>query len=300
MVHPTARALAAAGVLLLAACGGDDDASGTRTARPTTSTSPATTTAPPGFETPPSLPTRRLEYQPGVYLQLVEPDACTGGPRPTMVSLGSRLAVEFAARGYLGVIVEARNPGYEPEFDARIVEAIGSVVHDMAIAVQWLRAHADEYCVEPDAIAATGYSFDALAALALAYSDGEGPVGEITIEEYGTTVTVEPVEQDPMPAELVPFSNDLDAVVSFAGFALADHLDSGEPPAILFHGRDDRTVPFTLAERTCAAAQAVGVTCELVPLDDGHALPMDLSELLDTAEQFLDREMLTPAGLIDG
>jgi predicted esterase len=299
MVRSTARALVAAGILLLTACGGDDEASGTRTTRPTTSTWPTTTTAPPAFEPLPSPRTRRLEYQPGVYLQLVEPDACADGPRPAMVTLGSRLAFEFAARGYLGVIVEARNPGYEQRFDARIVRAIGSVVHDMAIAVQWLRAHADEHCVEPDAIAATGYSFAALAALALAYSEGEEPGGEITIDEFGTTVAVEPVEHGLVPAELVPFSNDLDAVVSFAGFALAAHLDRGEPPVILFHGRDDQTVPFSLAEQTCAAAQAVGVTCELVPLDDGHALPMDLSDLLDKAEQFLDREMLTPAGLTD-
>jgi predicted esterase len=170
-------------------------------------------------------------------------------------------------------------------------------MHDMAIAVQWLRAHAGEYCVEPNAIAATGHSFGALTALALAYSEGEGPMESITIDELGTTIPVEPPELGSVPPELAAYSNDLDGVVSFSGFALAEHIDSGEPPAILFHGRNDTRVPFSLAEATCAAASAVDVTCELVAHDAGHSPAPDLEAALDQAVEFLDREMLIPAGL---
>jgi predicted esterase len=245
---------------------------------------------------PPELTRVRLEYQPGVYLTLVGADACGGEPRPAMLAIDQALADAFARRGYVGVYVEARNPGHSGQFDAETVRAVASVVHDLAIAVQWLRAHADEHCVEPDGIAATGHSFGALAALALAYSEGEGPVGTITIDEYGTTVTVEPSEFGPVPSELVPYSNDPDGVVAFSGFALPSHIDSGEPPAIIFHGRNDDIIPFSLAEETCAAAEAVGVTCELVAHNAGHSFPPDLAGALDRAVQFLDREFVSPEG----
>ncbi len=85
--------------------------------------------------------------------------------------------------------------------------------------------------------------------------------------------------------------------MSFSGFALPDLIEEGEPPAILFHGRNDSTVPFVLAEQTCAAATAVGVTCELVPHDAGHSRADDIDAAWDVIAEFLEREMLIPAGI---
>lgn len=232
-----------------------------------------------------------FEYLPGLDLRLIDRAGCLRGARPAMVSLGSLLMDEFARRGYLGVVVDVRIPPYEAVFDERIVRAVGSAVHDLAIAVQWIRAHAEALCVRPDAVAATGYSFGALVALALAYNEGEPPSDAITLDEYGATVTPQPADLGAPPDELVPYSNDLDGVVAFSGFALPDHIDTGEPPAILFHGLDDPLVPFSLAEKTCAAALSVGVACELVPHSGGHSAGADAAAI-DRAVSFLAREML--------
>lgn len=168
--------------------------------------------------------------------------------------------------------------------------------------VGWLNsapsaANAEQYCIGPDAIAAMGHSFWGISALALAYSEGELVEGElITLDEFGASAIVGPSPPGP-PPELAGFSNDINAAVSFSGFGLADRIDTGEPPAILFHGLNDRTVPFALAEKTCQGASAVGVTCELIPHDSGHGGADDIDSAWDTIAEFLEREMLGPAGI---
>jgi predicted esterase len=214
-----------------------------------------------------------------------------------MVTTSGGHAQEFAERGYVGVVVEARNPGNTSRLDAGTIRAVMSATNDLAIAVQWLRANADEHCIAPDAIAAMGYSFWGISALSLAYSEGELAEGDvIAIDELGGSATIGPAPPPP-PADLAGFSNHINAAVSFAGFALADTIEAGEPPAILFHGRDDRTVPFALAQQTCAAAASVGVVCELVPHDAGHGMADDIDAAWDTVIEFLRREMLDPAGI---
>jgi acetyl esterase/lipase len=159
------------------------------------------------------------------------------------------------------------------------------------VAVQWLRAHAEELCVDTERIAAVGYSFGAITSLSLAYSLGELAQGDdLTIDELDGSGTVGPGPPAP-PPELASFSNEIMAVVSFAGFAIADTIEPGEPPALLIHGRDDRTIPFALAEQTCAAATQVGITCELVAHDSGHGMADDVPGALTLADEFVRREM---------
>ena len=134
--------------------------------------------------------------------------------------------------------------------------------------------------------------------LALAYSEGElAEDSVITLDEFDASASVGSPPPLAVPLDLAGFSNDINAAVSFSGFALTDTIDAGEPPAILFHGRDDSTVPFALAEKTCDAAAAVGVTCELIPHDSGHGRADDIDAAWDTIAEFLAREMLAPAGI---
>lgn len=98
----------------------------------------------------------------------------------------------------------------------------------------------------------------------------------------------------PPPAWLEPYSPDIQAAVSFAGFALAHTIEAGEPPALLFHGINDTVIPHPLAQQTCAAATAVGITCELVTHTAGHAATDavgNFDDAINRTDAFLRREL---------
>lgn len=303
--------------LIAAACGDDDastaegttdaaattvsrvESTTTSTSSTTTATSTPPTTAPasprPTGEVNPYRDT--IEYQPGVHLWVDEPGPCGDTLRPAIVTPGLYITPELVDHGYVVVTVDVRRPGYTGQLDAGTLESFTYATVDQGIAVQWLRAHAEEYCVDPEAIAAAGYSYGGISSLSLAYTEGELTQGQqVEVDELGDPVTNQ-LPPPTAPPELADYSNDIAAAVSFAGFALADTIDAGEPPAILFHGRNDGTIPFALAEQTCAAAAAVGVTCELHPHDEGHGFAADETEALELMLAFLEREMLIPVGL---
>ncbi len=293
----------------LAACGDDGGAASSPTSSSSTLAAPtsgSTSTAPPFAGDMPTDPPRdplrgdpadghpllpdatTVEYQPGLYLYLAEPASCGGPGSPTVVTSNASLAEGLAARDLTVALVEVRTPGNSGlQLGPEIFEAFQYSVHDLGVAVRWLHANAPELCVDPQAIAAAGYSFSAISALSLAYTAGElGPGEEVAIGGIEGSATAD-ASFLPVPPELTEASADVDAVVSFSGFALAETIDPGEPPAVLFHGRDDATIPFALAEETCRQAVAVGVVCELVAHDSGHGMADDLDAALDRAVLFL-------------
>ena len=289
----------------------DDEQSATATttdttiaAATTTTPAPAPTQPDPAITTLPTTATTLdewdqyypIEYAPGFRLRIKEPTPCEATLRPAIVSVNTYTSGDFVGRGFVVVEIRADGPTLLT-FDAQFLQEIADVAARAGMAVQWLRANADTLCVAPEAIAVTGYSYGALAAFALAYSDTETEAGTlVVVDELGPpqvseTQTIEP------PPELAGFSNDPNAVVAHAGFALAETIEVGEPPSLLFNGTNDPLIPFTLAEQTCAAAQAVGIVCEIRAHDDGHHFAANDQEALDIATEFLEREMVTPADL---
>jgi dienelactone hydrolase len=259
------------------------------TDRPSEMPSPPTVIGPIGDQR------RDILYQSGVRLSLYEPsDVCSGDGRPTIVTGGpqSNVFVEwFQQRGYLVADVAWRSPGYTGGLSTGTLKAFVYAANDLSVGVQWLRAHAEELCVDTERIAAIGYSFGAITSLSLAYTIGELVRGDdLAIDELDGSGTLG-AQPPPPPAELASYSNEIAAVVSFAGFAVADTIEPGEPPALLIHGRDDNTIPFALAEQTCAAATQVGITCELIAHDSGHGMADDVAGALTLADEFLRREM---------
>ena len=232
-------------------------------------------------------------YQTGVRLSVFEPGECTGEPRPAVVFGGgvdSSLRDGLTSRGYVVVDVGWRNPGNTSSLDDSTARALGYAVFDLSVALQWLRAQADELCIDEHRMAVAGYSFGAIAALLVTYHDGDLAAGDtITIPGFEGSAQVSLPRIEP-PTELAGISDDPDAAISFAGFALADTIEAGEAPVLMIHGRNDGMVPFALAEQTCASAAAVGVTCELLVHDDGHALLSDTATL-DRIDEFLRQEL---------
>lgn len=234
-----------------------------------------------------------IQYQTGVRLSVFEPGECTGEPRPAVVMGGgvdSSLRDGLTSRGYVVVDVGWRTPGNSSSLDDSTVRALGYAVFDLRVALQWLRAQADELCIDEQRMAVAGYSFGAIAALLVTYHDGDLAAGDtITIPGFEGSAEVALPRIEP-PTELAGISDDPDAAISFAGFALADTIEAGEAPVLMIHGRNDGMVPFALAEQTCASAAAVGVTCELLVHDDGHGLPSDTATL-DRIDEFLRQEL---------
>lgn len=177
----------------------------------------------------------------------------------------------LAARGLVAITADYR---VESRQHAKPVQCLA----DAKSAIRWVRAHADKFGIDPDRIAAAGGSagghlagatgtikeFDETSedakvssvpnamilfnpALVLAPMDG------LKLEGFGTRVPAERLGTD--PEKLSP----------------AHHIAAGTPPTIIFHGRDDSTVPFVTAQAFADAMKKAGNRCELVGFDgQGH------------------------------
>jgi acetyl esterase/lipase len=181
-------------------------------------------------------------------------------------------ADEFARRGYVSISLQYRlRTGLSP-FDPIGIALAGFDAHvDAVAAVAWLRAHADEYRIDPDTIAAAGYSAGAVTALNLAY----------------------------LPGQRGPATSPVAAAVSIAGLTFGIP-EAGEPPALVLHGTADATVPFMQGETACLGARTAGVHCDLVPYRRaGHDIVTEYqSDIVRRTAAFLAEWMLVPRGVI--
>ena len=130
-------------------------------------------------------------------------------------------------------------------------------VADGKSAVRWMRANASELGIDPDRIAAGGGSAGGHVAATTGVIEG--------LEEEGEDAAVSSV-----PNALVLFNpaTDITGIQRWGDRALEgsplQHVDRGDPPTIIFHGKADTTVPFPTAEAFCKAMQEAGNRCELV------------------------------------
>lgn len=108
------------------------------------------------------------------------------------------MAQQLAARGYVAAAVEYRLSPEAP---------YPAAVHDLKVAVQWLRAHAADYNLDPDKIAALGCSAGAQLASLL-----------------GTTNGLRRFEEK---AALSDYPSDVQAVVNIDGIVSFVHSEAG-------------------------------------------------------------------------
>jgi predicted esterase len=205
-------------------------------------------------------------------LDLFQPQGDTRALRPAVIFLhggsfccGSRAlehtnARAFARRGYVAVAVSYRLRS------GNIGQAMLDAKHDAQAAVRWLRAHATEYRIDPDQIAAVGTSAGAITALNV----GNNP-------------------EDPGNSGNPGYPSDIGAAVSVSGFG--NYHSPGDAPAILFHGLRDDTISHDLAIATCENARAHGNVCELHSYDAGHNLGAHRAEIYRLTANFLYRHL---------
>ncbi len=160
----------------------------------------------------------------------------------------------LASRGMVAISAQYRTRG---SHGTSPVEC----VNDGKSAVRWVRQHASELGVDPDRIAAGGGSAGGHVAAATGVIDG--------LEQVGEDLSV-----SSRPDALVLFNpaTDISSSRRWGDRALEgsplQHVDSTDPPTIVFHGKADTTVPYETAEAFCMAMEKAGNRCELVGYED--------------------------------
>lgn len=169
-------------------------------------------------------------------------------------------------------------------------------IHDVKAAVRWLRAHAEEYGLDPQRFGAWGSSAGghlvALLGVSCGNVDLEGTVGEYLNESscvqavcdfFGPTDFSSLMAQRGVGATRRPMAEDLllgGAVEDLAQLAeLASpmaHVSVASPPFLIMHGSDDATVPVEQSVAFDAALRAVGVDSTLIIIEGaGHGFPRE-------------------------
>lgn len=160
--------------------------------------------------------------------------------------------IQYAARhGYVAVSVGYRLAPQDP-FPAQI--------EDVKCAVRWLRAHAEEFKLDPDRLGAIGFSAGAHLAMMLGVMDkGDGLEGEGGWADQPSKVQAVVAYFGPtnFDVELPPVSRGI--VKHFIGFERSERLDlykqaspisyvnKGDAPMLLYQGTEDVLVPYDQA-----------------------------------------------------
>jgi len=185
-----------------------------------------------------------------------------GDNRPAIVFFRPRQFEEhckyFSSRGMVAATVEYRVMG---RHGVTPFECIA----DAKSAIRWVRSHAEELGVDPNRIVASGGSAGGYLAAS---------VGIIKrFDEEGEDLRVSSV-----PNALVLFNPLVDLSRFRDRFprrwreaSPAHNVTEGVPPTIIFHGTEDRTIPFKEVLHFAEVMKKFGNRCELVPFEGkGH------------------------------
>ena len=176
------------------------------------------------------------------------------------VSINYRLLFEDNKPSSLGaplVLPPERHPAWMADqliswgvTEQEYFNEIAAATEDLAMAVNWLRAHADTYGIDSNRIAAGGYSAGAVSSLMLGANAVDGAHAEIG------------------------------AVFSIAGglFGMEPPIDSADPGVFVLHGTADTVVPYSEIGYLETALDAAGLDFDSHIVAGGtHAsIPWDL------------------------
>jgi len=217
-----------------------------------------------------------------------------------------RAAGEMAAHGYTAVAIEYRLAP-KHKFPAQL--------EDCRTAVRWMRENAGKYKIDPNRIAAFGYSAGGHLAALLGVSPDEAASG--TGIASGTRRTgiasgtrqllsgqVQAVVAGGAPCDLEALPADSDMLAYFLGGTRQAKRDmyrqaspkalitKAAPPMLLFHGEYDLVVPNASSRQMAVALKQAGVTHELfiVPRA-GHVATCYNDAALAASIKFLDRHL---------
>jgi acetyl esterase/lipase len=152
-------------------------------------------------------------------------------------------------------------------------------VADGKSAVRWIRENAGRLGVDPRRVVAGGGSAGGHVAACTGVIEGFDEASEDTsissrpdaLALFNPAVVLAPVDQRPplAPDRMAGLRDRMGTDPK--ALSPAHHVDAGDPPTIIFHGRDDSTVPYRTVEFFRDAMRSAGNRCELVGFDgEGH------------------------------
>ena len=177
----------------------------------------------------------------------------------------------LAAKGIVGIVVDYR-------VSSRHQVKMTACVSDAKSAIRWVRKNADRLGIDPDRIAAGGGSAGGHLAAATALLPGfdESTENQSISSQpnamvlFNPALVLAPVEGQPIDdAKLERFKQRVG--VDPAKVSPYHHISENVPPAIIFHGKADATVPYATAEVFAKKMNDKGNRCELVGYEgQGH------------------------------
>jgi acetyl esterase/lipase len=147
-------------------------------------------------------------------------------------------------------------------------------VADAKSALRWVRQNAKRLGIDPQRIAAGGGSAGGHLAAAIAtLPDFDEPGEDAKISSmpnalvlFNPALVLAPLEG--LKLEAVESRVDSERMgTNPRNLSPAHHVKPGLPPTIIFHGRDDTTVPFSTADAFASLMTKAGNRCELIGYD---------------------------------
>ena len=145
-------------------------------------------------------------------------------------------------------------------------------VQDAKSAIRWARANAKRLGIDPNRLAAGGGSAGGHLAASTATLPGhDDPAGDTSISSKPNALALfnPGTVQASVPGKIEFDKEQIASRAERAGvepesISPYHHVQSGFPPAIIFHGKADTTVPYKTAELFSEKVKSVGGRCELV------------------------------------
>ena len=183
-----------------------------------------------------------------------------GGFRSGSVTQFEKQAGYLAERGVVAVRVRYRltkDPGVE----------VTDCVEDAISAMRWVRANAGKIGIDPDRIAASGGS-----------AGGYLSAATLLVDHINAKTDPEGVSAKPNAMVLFNpgFGNRAqdgnDPRDPDGRGNLLNYVKPGAPPTIIFHGKEDTTVPYATVEAFTEVMNKAGNRCELIGYEgEGHS-----------------------------
>ena len=257
--------------------------------KPTMSTEDLLKRAPDGVTVLPDIAYR--EGNDAWKLDLAMPKERGDAPRPAIVYIhgdkrgkGIGAVLHYAAKGYVCISVN-----YRLDVDKK------ACVEDVKCATRWLRAHAEEYNLDPDRIGAAGNSSGGHLALMLAVCpasaalEGDGPYQEYSSMVQAAHCSSTPIMPGFRGLRGKPADPDVQKIQPMT------YVSGDVPPLYFIHGTEDTKAPVRFLDDFVKALREAGakdITYKRYADGTGHgAYVKHIEEARPAREAFLARTL---------